>query len=213
MATEDMAAWHAAAVAASGGLQQVFAQHKSELARIRQGPLTDSQKRREIAASYLAAAEKVAALKRSDTDALDQAQQDAEEQAFKPPASERGDINAVMAARDARDRARQVTKPAAAGELLAEAQAAGDDSLARAVAQHAHRAGWHEVTGKWADSQPPEVRGHLDRWAAANHQQSRAGNMARSMAYRVAQPPEIAGMSQGQMQQLAAEAAGRYGGP
>jgi hypothetical protein len=210
---EDMNAWRDATIRASGDLQQATATHKVELAGIRARPLPARQMKAEICASYLAAAGKVAAAKRADTAAIDQARQQAEKQAFRAPGAERGDINAVMVARDARDRAREVDKPAAAHALLDEAQGAGDDSLARAVAQHAHGKGWHDVTGKWADAQPPEIRGHLDDWAEADHLLSPAGNLARSMAYTVAQPQEISGMTEGQMRRLAVEAAGRYGGP
>ena len=210
---EDMAAWHAATVAASDTLQRATATHKAELARIRQGPLPAAQKPHEIAASFLAAAGKVAAAKRADTDAISQAKQNAEERAFKPPPAERGNIRHIMAARDAADRVRKITKPSAAHAVLDEAQADEDHSLARAVARHAHRNGWHEVTSRWADTQPPAVRGHLDDWAEATHLLGDAGKVARSIAYTVTQPPELSGMTQAQMRNLAAGATGRYGGP
>lgn len=209
---EDMAAWHAATVGTSDDLQRAIGQHKAELARIRQGPLAGAQKRREVAASYLAAAGKVADLKRGDAAALDAARQRAEERAFEPPPGQR-DITHIMAARDAADRIRKVTKPAAAPALLDQALLDKDHTLARAVARHAHAYAWHDVTGRWADTQPPAVRARaLDDWAAANHLQSPAGRVARSMAYSLTQPPEVGGMSQEQIQQLTAEAAGKYGG-
>lgn len=161
--------------------------------------------------AYQAAAEKVASVKRADREAADRAGQRAEELAFKPPASERGDAAAVMAARDARDRARQLRKPSEAHTLLDEAQAAGDSSLARAVAHHSYRMGWHDVTGKWAETQPPAIMDHLNDAAGAANLRGPAGTVARSMAYHLPVPTELSGLGDGQLRQLAAQAAGKYG--
>jgi hypothetical protein len=203
MAT-DLNAWHRAVGSASDDLQRTLARHRAQLAGIYPGPAAADQKRREIAASYVAAAGKVAAQKRADTDAIDRAGQQAEELAFRPPASERADPAAVMAYRDARDRARQLRKPAEAHALLDEAQSAGDTSLARAVAHHSYRQGWHDVTVKWAQAQPPAVMAHLNDAAEGANLRGPAGNMARSMAYHVRVPPELRGLSEAQIRQLAA---------
>ena len=207
----DMVAWRNAVAASSGDLQQALATHKAQVAGIRQRPISDSQKQAEIAASYLAAASKVAALKRADNAALSQAGSQAERQAFAPPAAERQDPAAIMAARDARDRARELEKPADAQALLDEAQAAGDDSLGRAVAQHSYSQGWHGVTGQWAANQPPAVTASLDDAAEVANLGSPAGVMARSMAYYVPVPPELGTRTQGQLQTLANGAMGSYG--
>jgi hypothetical protein len=68
--------------------------------------------------------------------------------------------SAVIAERDAQDRAAKLGSADDAASMLVRAQDLGDDSLAKAVAAHAHSRGWHDVTERYAAA--TGVAGDLD---------------------------------------------------
>ncbi len=57
----------------------------------------------------------------------------------------------VLSHRDAQDRVAKITDPDELDGLLKRATDSGDETLARAIAGHAHRQGWSEVAATYAD--------------------------------------------------------------
>jgi hypothetical protein len=135
--------------AAAGGIQQ---RHQARVAAIRSDVcLSDHGKRSALARATLAAREGMAKLRADSGARTAQRRADLERTLFGPgPKSAAG--TDVLAARDARDRAAQISTPAEAAGMLARAERAGDASLARAIFEKCwDQVGELDIGDHWAD--------------------------------------------------------------
>jgi hypothetical protein len=110
-----------------------------------------------------------------------------------------GDASELIADRDARDRAEQISGPEDAKAMLHRAKQNGDDSLARAVAEAAFRRGWLEISKDYADQSGK--RGALDFLIDTN-----AGprtNLADTVVFRVRNPEELSSETESTLRELA----------
>lgn len=93
----------------------------------------------------------------------------------------------VMSVRDARDRARRLEDPAEAAQLLNWAEDDGDEVLARAIAEQAHRNSVGVLGGEWT----PVLQSYLDeRPEVASRLEQLEGTRAGSLSSGVANDPE-----------------------
>jgi hypothetical protein len=92
------------------------------------------------------------------------------------------------------------------------AATSGDGQLAAAIARHARTRGWAEVAGTWAEDAGPAARRHLDDLAEADstaaYWDSSQGRFAASAIFHVEPPRELAGLSDTQIEQTAAQRTG-----
>jgi hypothetical protein len=117
------------------------------------------------------------------------------------------DPAAVIAHRDAGDRAEAVESPAEAVGLLARASRSGDKALGRAILRVALDRGWMRVAEEWIAENPVwahDVRPLLQERMASRGARARAV-LADSMFATVAKPLELNTLSDADLERLAQE--------
>lgn len=85
------------------------------------------------------------------------------------------DPNRIIAYRDARDRARQLTREDEARELLTSAKLSGDSSLAQAILAAAIPNNWTAIVREYADSNPTAIQNLNDLKTIAEYERQGTG--------------------------------------
>jgi hypothetical protein len=92
---------------------------------------------------------------------------------------------------------------------LRRATTSGDGQLAAAIARHARTQGWADVAAIWAEDAGPAACRRLDDLAEADSTaafwDSGQGRFSASANFRVEPPRELAGLSDTQIEQAAAQ--------
>ncbi len=175
--------------------------------------LTPEAKTALLAKNYLAAKESMAALQQTAGADTSEQRTKAERSAFGTNGLPGDPATVAVSYRDAMDRAATLTSSADATALLARADRAGDEPLARAVAGHAHDAstsplgrldpGWSDVVDTYTATRYAAGRA-VDTLRAL---QPGATNSTRSMfAFVLPKPSELGSTPDYQMGALAASA-------
>jgi hypothetical protein len=148
--------------------EQIRQQYATQVAQVNENrDLSEGGRKRRLAEIYVATKTKLDELATAEVQNLHSRKTSLERELFGARGVARGlDAGALaISARDASDRAAQLQSPAEAAELLARAEADGDELLARAVARRciqgseaamtSSAAGeWDQVTRVYLDSRP-----------------------------------------------------------
>lgn len=115
----------------------------------------------------------------------------------------------ILTMRDAADRANKIETPAAAGTALRQAQLAGDHSMAKAIAHHAVTNSWTGIVSEYVDALPlaestPTALA-LQELSAIPHGANT--DLADSAVFSVRSPRELFAYRDGDLSQLAEDAA------
>jgi hypothetical protein len=113
-----------------------------------------------------------------------------------------GDPVAAMSRRDAVGRAAEINDPGTAQRAMQQALSIGDTALAQALAQHAASMGWSGALDEYLN-EFPNARGALEELHSLAPSPNRA--MLDAAATYHPRPPELARMSDTQIEQLAAQ--------
>ncbi len=187
-------------------------QHETAAGRIRARPeLSDHGRATLLAQNYLACKSKMADLEQTAR-ADDNAQRARTERSVFGTTGLPGDpATTAVSFRDAQDRAAVITSSTAAAALLARAERAGDEPLARAVAAHAHDQagtgiggldpGWSDIVNSYAASRPSAARD-----INALRDLSSPAGMRDLFAYVLPAPSELSRTPASQLDALAAAA-------
>jgi hypothetical protein len=192
-------------------VKDINAAYRQKAERLRDDPdYTQQYKNQRLAAAYLAAREEMTQVKAVHEHALRADRTRAERALFGLGSQASG--SEVISFRDASDRAGQLQNPAEAMTALRRASAGGDTQLAAAIARHARTQGWADVAATWAEDAGPAACRHLDDLAEADSTaafwDSGPGRFAASAIFRVDAPRELAGLTDTQIEQAAAQRTG-----
>ena len=114
-------------------------------------------------------------------------------------------IAAAVSYRDAQDRVANLKTPSEALQLLQRAEGTGDELLARAVAQRAYDQrlsdpSWGEALDQYLSTRPTAAQAVSDLLAA-----DRSPNARQLFAFVAPPPPEVSGLADHQLAQLASD--------
>ncbi|MER6296859.1 hypothetical protein [Streptomyces althioticus] len=116
-------------------------------------------------------------------------------------APDRATIDATI--RDAQDRAAQLKKPSQAARALAEAEQAGDNILARAIAKRAHDMDWAEPVADYLASRPGAAELYQQAGDIYHRQNAPQGVMALQHIGALGKPEELRGLDDKTIQSMA----------
>jgi hypothetical protein len=189
-------------------IQEISAGLRRKVDRLREDEdYTPAYKQQRIAAAYLAARAEMTQVKTAHEHGVRTDRVRAEKALFGLSGQAGG--SEVISYRDAMDRAGQIAEPGEAMTALRRASASGDGQLAAAIARHARTQGWSEVAAAWAEDAGPAACRHLDALAEADstaaYWDSSQGRFAASAIFRVDAPRELAGLTDTQIEQAAAQ--------
>lgn len=115
-------------------------------------------------------------------------------------ARDRATIDATI--RDAQDRAAKLTKPEQAARALAEAEQAGDQVLARAIASRANEQDWDDVVADYMASRPSAAELYQQAGDIYHRQTSPQGVMALQHIAALGKPEELRGLADKDIQAM-----------
>jgi hypothetical protein len=185
---------------------RVIANANSRYAAVRtRTDLSDLGKSANIAAMHLRTKAKLTGLAQSEKDRRASDRKDAETTLYGLPRQPLSGADAISQ-RDAADRAAALSTPTSAATLLDRAQRSGDVHLASAVAQRAAQSGWREVLKQYVGDDAGK-REALDTINTHNATvDTPQDKMTADMIFRSGTPPEVKGLSQAKLQELADQA-------
>ena len=173
-------------------------------AEIRNNPdLSQEAKRRAIAKFYLVTKAGVDKLK-SDLDAATNGRQEAlARQLYGIPAPADGSV--AISYRDAQDRAGKAEDESAAIALVNRAMVAGDDLQVRALLEVGYSNAWSGVINAYTDRDPTKEAIAEELWDLTTVSGKPANNIFTGyLNYLTPQPPELSGLTDYVIQELAA---------
>lgn len=110
----------------------------------------------------------------------------------------------TMAMRDALQRVTSIRTEDDAARLLRQAEQTGDETLARAIAQHANEHDWTDVLLGYFGPRPG-AREAYDEMCAI-HSERTTGKVVDHLAHHIGKPEELRGMDDRAIEQLATDA-------
>ena len=173
----------------------------AEVARINSlQSLSDQAKQIAIAKAYRTARDQVQAMKQAVTDQVTSERDRLSRRLFGHEGV--ADAQTVIVRRDAADRASKLDSPEAAQRALRMAEANGDTHLAQAIAGQSFANGWADVVHSWFDANPQagETARQLQELPDPN---DGMWKLQQAMTYSVAQPTELGGMPDYQVDRVA----------
>ncbi|MFF9168297.1 MULTISPECIES: hypothetical protein [unclassified Streptomyces] len=112
------------------------------------------------------------------------------------------DAQTVIVRRDAADRAAKLTSPEEAQAALQRAEANGDTHLAQAIAGQSYANGWSSVVQSWIQANPQAATTN-EQLAQLPDPNDGMWKLQQAVTYSVAQPTELGGMPDYQVDRLA----------
>ena len=109
----------------------------------------------------------------------------------------------AISRRDAGDRAAKIDQPTEAASLLARAERSNDEPLARAIAERAYEMGWVDVANQFLETRPHLDEQFTELWSQTKP--SLSDTIHDSFQLEI-KPEELGGMSNYEIDRLAAEA-------
>lgn len=91
------------------------------------------------------------------------------------------DANSVLLRRDAADRVRKIGSPQEAQDILQDALATGDESLAHAIGVRAYNVGWLAVADTWKAAYPSTA----ETAAALSYVEANTGGAAYNLSNQI----------------------------
>ena len=191
-------------------MEQAQSEAAGTLDRIRRDTSrTEAWKQQEIARTYRRMCQTRDRLIETRDDAQRQHQRELEGALFGASATSGDPASWAISRRDAGDRVAQIKTPTQAAELLARAERSNDEPLARAVAERAHEMDWADVANAFLDGRPHLEDRFTELWSQAKPSLQRQFHDA--MVFQT-KPEELHGMSDYQIDRLAAEQDGATSG-
>jgi hypothetical protein len=190
--------------------QDVLAEYRRTLDSIRgDRKMTDAARQLAAARAYTAARTDMAQATRDHQAAQSARWDQLERKVFglpQPSIYATGSEQAAQAVamRDALQRVASVKTEGDAARMLRQAQQTGDETLARAIAQHANEHDWSDVLLGYFETRPA-ARQAYDEMCAI-HQERTAGRFVDAMTHSIAKPEELRGMDDRDIAQLATDA-------
>lgn len=166
--------------------------------------LSPEGKQRKIAALYVDAQAKVGALSDSEKNAIATERTAVDRALFGTPAS--SDPSAMIAFRDAQDRAERIEDDTTALSVLNRTDITGDTELASAVLNQAVAMGWGNVIDTYAATHPGQAALVEELVALANLSSAR-NHLFSAWSYLVPKPFEIGNYTDFHIQEIASQPA------
>lgn len=188
----------------------VLANYRSTLDGIRRdGKMTDAARQLAAARAYTRARTEMAQATRAHQAAQSARWDQLERKVFGLPqpsiyATASEQAAQAVAMRDALQRVANVKTEGEAGRLLRQAQQTGDETLARAIAQHANEHDWADVLLGYFETRPG-AREAYDEMCAIHHERT-DGRFVDAMTHSLGKPEELRGMNDRDIEQLATDA-------
>ncbi|MFH8768273.1 hypothetical protein [Streptomyces sp. NPDC017958] len=173
----------------------------SEVARINsRQSLSDQAKQIAIAKAYRTARDQVQGMRQAELDRVTGERAKLSRRLFGHEGI--ADAQTVIVRRDAADRAAKLDSQEAAQRALRMAEANGDTHLAQAIAGQSYANGWAEVVHAWLDANP-QAHDTASKLQELPDPNDGMWKLQQAMTYSVAQPSELGGMPDYQVDRVA----------
>lgn len=175
---------------------QIIATYQQQLGRIQGNRMySDHAKKVLSAQAYKKAQESLETLRQAELDSVARQRTQLQRRMF-GASSSISDPNAVIARRDANDRAAKLDDPREAATALERAERDGDTVLAQAIAARASEWGWSDVLNTYAASRPGFVR-DAEEWNALPDTDDLGWKLGHTALFIAPNPPGFDGSNPG----------------